>query len=60
MSLALATIVRRAIRAHGLAAVLDAIADVLQTADDPALGHDAEQVRRLARRVWTRRATDLV
>jgi hypothetical protein len=57
---ALVTLMRRTIRTYGLAAVLDAIADVLEAARDPALGHDAIAVRRVARRIWTKEVTDRV
>jgi hypothetical protein len=56
----LVALMRRPIRTYGLAAVLDAIADVLEAAGDPALGHDAIAVRRVARRVWTKKVTDRV
>jgi hypothetical protein len=37
---ALVPIVRRVLRRHGLAAMLDAIAEVLEAAEDASLAHD--------------------
>ena len=60
MTPALAKIMRHFIRTQGLAAVLEAIADVLDAAGDASLAHDGIEVRRLARRVWRKPPTELV
>ena len=54
------TLMRRLVRTHGLAAMLDAIADVLDAVGDPSLAHDGIEVRRLARRIWVKQPTRLV
>jgi hypothetical protein len=59
-SKALVVLMRRMVRTHGLAAMLEAIADVLDAAGDPSLAHDGIEVRRLARRVWMKEPTRLV
>ena len=56
----LVTLMRRLVRTHGLAAMLDAIADVLDAVGDPSLAHDGIEVRRLARRIWVKQPTWLV
>jgi hypothetical protein len=40
--------------------MLDAIADVLEAAENASLAHDGIEVRRLARRVWVKEPTELV
>ena len=57
---ALVVLMRRLIRTHGLAAMLDALADVLEAAENAPLAHDGIEVRRLARRVWVKEPTRLV
>jgi hypothetical protein len=57
---ALVVLMRRLVRKHGLAAMLDAIAEVLEAAEDASLAHDGIEVRRLARRIWVRQPTELV
>jgi hypothetical protein len=57
---ALVVLMRRLIRTHGLAAMLDAIAEVLEAAENASLAHDGIEVRRLARRVWVKEPTGLV
>ena len=56
----LVTLMRRLVRTHGLAAMLDAIADVLEAAENASLAHDGIEVRRLARRIWVKQPTRLV
>ena len=46
---ALVVLMRRLVRTHGLAAMLDAIADVLEAAENASLAHDRIEMRRLAR-----------
>ena len=41
----LVTLMRRLVRTHGLAAMLDAIADVLDAVGDPSLAHDRARRR---------------
>jgi hypothetical protein len=48
----LVVLMRRLVRTHGLAAMLDALADVLEAAENASLVHDGIEVRRLARRSW--------
>jgi hypothetical protein len=57
---ALAVLMRRLVRTHGLAAMLEAIADVLEAAENASLAHDGIEMRRLARRVWVKEPTRLV
>ena len=56
----LVTLMRRLVRTHGLAAMLDAIADVLEAAENASLAHDGIEVRQLARRIWVKQPTELV
>ena len=57
---ALVVLMRRLVRTHGLAAMLEALADVLEAAENASLAHDGIEVRRLARRVWVKQPTGLV
>jgi hypothetical protein len=57
---ALVVLMRRLVRTHGLVAMLDAIADVLDAAENASLAHDGIEVLRLARRVWMKQPTRLV
>jgi hypothetical protein len=56
----LVVLMRRLVRTHGLAAMLDALADVLEAAENASLAHDGIEVRRLARRIWVKQPTWLV
>jgi hypothetical protein len=40
--------------------MLDALADVLEAAENASLAHDGIEVRRLARRIWVKQPTWLV